>query len=304
MEIVRQAIARRLLWPALIVGAFLGVGVRLILDVAFGAALRGGLVAPSLVSTAVANVLGTLILFGLTLRRHRARASGLPGMGEHAWLLWATGFCGSLTTYSALALAATHVSAGFALPPSWLDEATAPLPLMIAVAAGMGVVGASFRWQLNGWITVRLTSWQRRIALAAEGGSEAEVGSEEGRRSEEASRVWEAMANYRAAFVPVLGIAVINVLGSGLAGFAAGSSHVCLAQGGDPGLLALAWVLLGSGVLGAFTTFSTAVVDAWILGRRTSPMLAGLVFAGVWLLAWAACYAGWKIAGISACGAM
>lgn len=297
MDSLRRSISRRMLWPALAVGAMLGVGARLTLD----ALLAGALHAPNYASTVVANLLGTLFLFGLTARRQRStstaaapRSAGRAGMrptiSEHAWLLWATGFCGSLTTYSALALAATHASSGYPLPPSWMDEVNAPLPLAFSVAAAMGAVGASLRWQLNAWLTHRFTALYERFALAV---------SSRGWEGK-----WEAALQGGAALVPVAGIAVINVVGSGLAGGLARWSQSCVLAGVEPGAVALLWLLVGAGVLGAFTTFSTAVVDAWALARRGYPRCAALVFIGVWLCAWVACAIGWQIAGISACGAM
>lgn len=286
-------------WRCLAIGALLGSAARLSVDVFCAKMLH----APTFASTLVVNLLGTLFLCGLTARRDRAASSSPSivegvlfvkdrGISERAWAMWATGFCGSFTTYSALALSAAHASAGYPLPPSWIDEASAPLPLGITAGAIMGIVGATFRWRLNAWLIHGFTAMQRRIALAAEC------------RWLMSEGVWAPLARGWAALAPLGGIAVINVLGSGAAGFVAGTSQVCVAKGGDPDIIALVWLCVGSGILGAFTTFSTAVVDAWTLARKGHPRCAILVFIGVWLCAWMGCWIGWHIAGISACGGM
>ncbi|WP_165867127.1 FluC/FEX family fluoride channel [Schaalia canis] len=287
------------MWVALAIGALLGSAARLSADAFFTSALH----APVFASTVAVNLLGTLFLCGLTARRHRAATSSTSttggmllakdsGISERAWVIWATGFCGSFTTYSALALSATHASAGYPLPPSWIDEASVPLPLGIMAGAIMGIVGATFRWRFNAWLTLRFTAVQKRIALAADCR----------RRKEEC--VWATLTRGFTVLAPLMGIAVINVLGSGAAGFVAGSYQMCLAQGAERGVIAFAWLCTGSGILGAFTTFSTAVVDAWMIVRRGYVWGGALIFAGVWVFAWGACALGWKIAGISACGAM
>lgn len=293
MELLRGMLARRPLWLALAAGALLGTAARLSIEALVARAVH----APSYVSIAVVNVCGTLFLFGLTARRQRAVARGAdtgvtagdarrPSVSEHAWLLWATGFCGSFTTYSALALSAMHASAGYQLPPSWIDEVPVALPFAIAVGAAMGTVGATLRWRLNAWLTHRFTALQERLALAAED-----------------SR-WAQGAHRSAALVPVVGIAIINVLGSGVAGAIAGGCQVVMSAGTGPQWVALVWLCAGSGILGAFTTFSTAVVDAWSLYRQGHRSAGVLMFAGVWLLAWGACLAGYQIAWVSACGAL
>lgn len=287
------------MWVALAIGALLGSAARLSADAFFASVLH----APVFASTVAVNLLGTLFLCGLTVRRYRAATSSTSttggillakdgGISERAWVMWATGFCGSFTTYSALALSATHASAGYPLPPSWIDEASAPLPLSIMAGAIMGIVGATFRWRFNAWLTSRFTAVQKRIALAADD------------HGWKAGGVWATLTRGSAVLAPLMGIAVINVLGSGVAGFVAGSYQMCLAQGAERDVIAFAWLCVGSGILGAFTTFSTAVVDAWMIVRRGYVWGGALVFAGVWLFAWGACTVGWKIAGISACGAM
>lgn len=287
------------MWVALAIGALLGSAARLSVDAFFASALH----APTFASTVGVNLLGSLFLCGLTVRRYRATSSptssagGMPlmedrGISERAWAMWATGFCGSFTTYSALALSATQTSARYPLLPSWIDEASAPLPLGIMAASIMGVVGATFRWRLNAWLTRRFTAAQKSIALAAD------------RRRWKEKCVWNTLTHRCAVLAPVMGIAVINVLGSGAAGFVAGSYQVCLVEGAERDVIALAWLCVGSGILGAFTTFSTAVVDAASVARKGQPLLGILVFTGVWLCAWAACLAGWQIAQVSAYGAM
>lgn len=293
MELHRRASARRMLWPALAVGALLGVGARLTLDVLSAQVLH----APYYASTLAANLLGTLILFGLTARRQRVAALASdarvtagsahgPAMSDRAWLLWATGFCGSFTTYSGLALLATHVSTGYPLPPSWIDEATVPLPLLIVASAAMGMLGATFRWRMNVWLTRRCAALQGRLALAAKVGR------------------WVEHVHSSAALVPVVGIAVINVLGSGVAGVIVGGAHVTMSGGADPRWVAVVWLCAGSGILGAFTTFSTAVVDAWGLYRQGHRLAGALIFAGVWILACGVFLLGYQIAWVSACGAL
>lgn len=90
------------------------------------------------------------------------------------------------------------------------------------------------------------------------------------------------------AVAPLLGIGLVNVLGSFLLGLLGG------VLAGHPG-----WgLLVSTGFLGGFTTFSTAVMDCqnlWRAGRRAAS--AGLLL-GVWASALLALFAGIGIAAL------
>lgn len=91
------------------------------------------------------------------------------------------------------------------------------------------------------------------------------------------------------ASVPI-GTLVINVVGSFLLGLVAGWA----AEHGASSLT----VLLGIGLLGGFTTFSTASVELVALVRDDRPHAAAALAAGMLLLALAAAVLGVSAAGV------
>ncbi|MDN3495785.1 CrcB family protein [Planococcus sp. APC 4015] len=87
------------------------------------------------------------------------------------------------------------------------------------------------------------------------------------------TRVWGARFPW--------GILVVNVSGSLLLGLATGSA--------DSGLLSLPWLsVLGVGVLGGYTTFSTAMLDTISLARRRARVRAVINAFGMLVLTVAA----------------
>lgn len=139
---------------------------------------------------------------------------------------------------------------------------------MIALLTWLGLMlggslGALSRWRLD--LAVR----ERIVAFVAERSRAGEV--------------------HRAPAVPpLLGIATVNVLG-------------CFLVGLLTGVLAAApgWrLVVSTGFLGGFTTFSTAVMDCWNLwhaGRRSAAIL---LLIGVWGCALVALFAGLGVAAL------
>lgn len=77
------------------------------------------------------------------------------------------------------------------------------------------------------------------------------------------------------------GILLINTSGSLLLGLATGLA--------DSGVMSLPWLsVLGVGVLGGYTTFSTAMLDTLVLARRGERVRAAVNAFGMLLLAVAA----------------
>lgn len=81
-----------------------------------------------------------------------------------------------------------------------------------------------------------------------------------------------------------LSILFVNIVGSAAVGLVAGSSDA-------------AEVVLGTGFLGSFTTFSTAFVDVWRLLLASRRTAAVLYAAGTLLLSTLAAAAGFAVGG-------
>lgn len=129
---------------------------------------------------------------------------------------------------------------------------------IMSVACILGGLGAVTRWGVDQWI--------RRV-VEAYSSSRADKDS----RKHGKAPTW-------------IGIAVVNVVGCVLMGLLV----ACVSRIPHTELYAQATTLLGSGFLGGFTTFSSAVLDA---GR--------LLMAGHWRQAGVACLLVW----VTACGA-
>lgn len=141
-------------------------------------------------------------------------------------------------------------------------------PLAVFAIALGGALGAVSRWRLDLLARRAVTALAARHRLHGH------------RDSDDPVR--------RPAALPLLGIGIVNILGSLLLGAAI---HAL-----DPGA-ELARALIVTGFLGGFTTFSTAVMDCWNLWRtgRRGPALALLL--GVWALSLAALSLGAALAG-------
>ena len=94
------------------------------------------------------------------------------------------------------------------------------------------------------------------------------------------------MRGRRGAFP--LGILVVNVIGSFLLGFLTGIPH-----------LASVWLaILGPGVLGGFTTFSTVAVESVLLAQRRRRDWAWMNLVGTLVLCVVAAAIGFTIGGL------
>ena len=123
-------------------------------------------------------------------------------------------------------------------------------PLLIACA---GAVGALLRWRLDQWV----------------------------KRQNDTTNA-PSPANTRTPAPAPLngwGIGLVNVTGCALAGMLA----ALLAH--HPG----AWAVLGTGFLGGYTTFSTAVLDAWTHLNARRWRAGAQLLLGVWMLGSGAC---------------
>ena len=122
--------------------------------------------------------------------------------------------------------------------------------LMWILTALAGGCGATCRWLLSGAITRRLNA------------------------PTSASSITRHVPGSRAQLLrPLCGIAAVNVIGCLLAGaftFLTTWPHW--------------WTVIGVGFLGAFTTFSTAVVDVCEVLRSHRTALGASLLVGVWAL--------------------
>ena len=144
------------------------------------------------------------------------------------------------------------------------------IPLVLTACAGAG--GALARWLLD----QRLTEyWTHRTPLAGTAPGD----------TPRAPVVSRSAPNTTADKGWGWGIGLVNVTGCALAGILA----ALLTR--YPG----AWAILGTGFLGGYTTFSTAVLDVWthLRGRRWGAALTLLL--GVWFLGSGACLFGYWI---------
>lgn len=155
------------------------------------------------VGLCVVNLVGTVVLFAVR-----------PRLGEPWRTLVVSGFCGGLTTFSALAVM-TALEAGSFHVPVRLAATPTLAGSMAAVAIG-GFFGGLLRWGLDRTL----------------------------RGAGPAAMPW--------------GIVVSNIGGSIVLGWALASPAVS-----HWGVLAL-----GTGMAGAWTTFSTFAADTWDLGRE------------------------------------
>lgn len=123
-------------------------------------------------------------------------------------------------------------------------------PLLIACA---GAVGALLRWRLDQWV----------------------------KRQNSTAGATTPTHSPTPAPAPLngWGIGLVNVTGCALAGMLA----ALLAH--HPG----AWAVLGTGFLGGYTTFSTAVLDAWTHLNARRWRAGAQLLLGVWMLGSGAC---------------
>ncbi|WP_115728418.1 fluoride efflux transporter FluC [Actinomyces culturomici] len=139
---------------------------------------------------------------------------------------------------------------------------------MIGVLAWLGLalggsLGALSRWRLDLAVRERIVAF---VATRSKSGS----------------------AHRAPAVPPLLGIATVNVLGCFLVGLLGG------ALAAAPG-----WrLVVSTGFLGGFTTFSTAVMDCWNLWHAGRRGAAILLLIGVWGCALVALFAGLGVAAL------
>ncbi|WP_022869080.1 fluoride efflux transporter FluC [Schaalia vaccimaxillae] len=98
----------------------------------------------------------------------------------------------------------------------------------------------------------------------------------------------DTVAKRRTPDRPYLGIALINIIGS----FAAGVAYHVVSDSD------LATALITTGFLGGFTTFSTAVMDAWDLIESKRYATAAALLVGVWVVALVCAAMGMYVAAI------
>ena len=140
-----------------------------------------------------------------------------------------------------------------------------------------GSLGALCRWRsdlvVRGWVSgVAARARTRRAVRAAAGGTGAP------------ERVADAPVN------PVelaMGIVVVNLLGCLMAGLAFGWTSGA----------GYAWFVVGTGFLGGFTTFSTAMVDVLNQLRMRRVWTALALALGTWAGGVCACLAGLALGG-------
>lgn len=126
------------------------------------------------------------------------------------------------------------------------------LPLWAGLALA-GSLGALSRWRLDLAVRGLVSRFFRERARPPEGGR-------------------PSGAHREPAVPPLLGIALVNVLGSLLLGMLIGAPTI--SEG--------ARLLVSTGFLGGFTTFSTAVVDCWTLWRSGRRAASLVLLLGVW----------------------
>jgi CrcB protein len=88
-----------------------------------------------------------------------------------------------------------------------------------------------------------------------------------------------------------LGTLIVNIVGSGLMGLAAGWFAFKAGEGWSQHLR----LFLTTGILGGFTTFSAFSLDAMVLWERGEALLAAAYVAGSVLIAFAALAAGFAL---------
>lgn len=134
--------------------------------------------------------------------------------------------------------------------------------ILWVLVALCGGIGALCRWKLDGWIQ---SLWAER------------------RQS-----VTHPTAIHPAVLAcqSCTGIAIVNILGCGLAGF---FSAFILHTTEE-------YALISTGFLGGFTTFSTAVMDVWNLWRQGYVLTGTLLACGTWALSLMAACVGYTCA--------
>jgi CrcB protein len=88
-----------------------------------------------------------------------------------------------------------------------------------------------------------------------------------------------------------LGTLIVNIVGSGLMGLAAGWFAFKAGEGWSQHLR----LFMTTGILGGFTTFSAFSLDAMVLWERGEALLAAAYVAGSVLIAFAALAAGFAL---------
>lgn len=214
-------------------------------------------VGPFPLSLVVANILGTLILIAVTREWQKGEVS------PHMRLMVATGFCGSLTSYSGMVVALTPgITSPEALLVNWSN--LAELTWLVL----WGSLGTCTRWALtHGYIArySRERNPRGLPALLSHGLP---------------PRVRHRTSSYRALYA-LVATAWVNLAATVIAAV----SYVL--AGGSPGL----WAFLSATFIGCMSTFSTAIVDAWKVWRAGGKLLAALALVTVFLLSTLVCAA-------------
>ncbi len=257
---------RRIDFPGfafLALGALLGMWLRILIGEAGGRLTSAFPTLPSALggipnALIVANLLGTGILVVATLYWEGKELT--PAIAR-AKLLWATGLCGSLTSYSALVAALTSVP----LSVSYSLDITQPG--VIAILTLMGVLGAHLRW----WDASRYAvKFQENYA----DGSKRSLGLIALTRALTPAGALER-PDTRRAIAGLYGTAGVNV-GASLAG------AILLILGQNYPEM---WAILTVGFLGCYSTFSSAIVDAWQVWRRGYRLFALTLLVGTFIVA-------------------
>lgn len=202
-------------------------------------------------SLVLANLLGTSVLVILTLRWGRNTTS------RATRLAWGTGFCGSLTSYSALV-------AAWAPTPFTVDHSADFTAVeIIAVVTLLGILGAYMRWKDSARFQEKLSIYGQetggiKVLIAA-------LTPDEGLEVTETRRL----------IAGLYGTACVNILASIIGAF-----MVIIGQ-----FLPEMWAIFTVAFLGCYSTFSTAIVDAWLLWRRGCRLFAIMALFGTFILA-------------------